>query len=403
MRAPAIERLSQRAGAPVVVGGLRVAGGAQRGRAIDAGDARARLRRFLSFAGPGAIVAVGYIDPGNWAADLAGGSRFAYGLLSVVLLSSLMAMLLQALCVRLGIASGQDLAEATRDTWPRAAPLLWVLAEVAVAATDLAEILGSAIALELLFHIPIAAGVALTGLDVLLLLGLERAGRRLDAFVAALVLVVAACFAFELALCRPEPGAVLAGYLPSAELVRDGDMLYLAVAILGATVMPHNLYLHSSLVKARAEERRRGRRRRAAAIRDPARDARYRRVARRRHARQLRDPGARRRCLPRERPRRGRRPPRRAPPPLAPPRVRRRRRVRGRAARGRPERDPHRHHGRPGRDDGVPPHPDETLGAPALHAGPRPRAGARRRAPRGRAARDHGESCSWPPRADPEP
>jgi manganese transport protein len=256
MRAPAIKPLMLDAGSPARGVALQVGGGAQPARAASAGSVRSRLRRFLSFAGPGAIVAVGYIDPGNWAADLAGGSRFAYGLLSVVLASGLMAMLLQALCVRLGIASGQDLAEACRDAWPRAATLLWALAEVAVAATDLAEVLGSAIALELLFRIPLAAGVVLTSFDVLLLLGLERGGgRRLDACVAALVLVVVASFVFELALCRPEPASVLAGYLPSPALFRDRELLYLAVAILGATVMPHNLYLHSSLVKTRVEGR----------------------------------------------------------------------------------------------------------------------------------------------------
>jgi manganese transport protein len=236
-------------------GALQVDGGPLSGSAGTPSDrgGKGAIRRFLSFAGPGAIVAVGYIDPGNWAADLAGGSRFAYGLLSVVLASSLMAMLLQVLSVRLGIASGQDLAQASRDAWPRAAPLLWVVAEVAVAATDLAEVLGSAIALDLLFGIPIPAGVVLTGLDVLVLLGLERGGgRRLDACIAALVLVVAASFVFELALSRPDPASVLRGYLPSRAIFRDGEMLYLAVAILGATVMPHNLYLHSSLVKARA-------------------------------------------------------------------------------------------------------------------------------------------------------
>ena len=212
-----------------------------------------RLRRFLSYAGPGAVVAVGYIDPGNWAADLAGGSRFAYRLLFVVLVSSLMAMLLQVLSVRLGIAHGKDLAAATRDAWPRAATVLWVLAEVAVAATDLAELLGSAIALELLFGVPVVLGVALTALDVLFVLGLERRGvRRLEACIVALVLVVVLSFGFELALCHPDTAGLLAGYLPSRAVLHDERMLYLAVAILGATVMPHNLYLHSSLVQTRA-------------------------------------------------------------------------------------------------------------------------------------------------------
>jgi manganese transport protein len=219
----------------------------------DARPARGPIRRFFSFAGPGALVAVGYIDPGNWATDLAGGSRFSYALLSVVLVSSLMAMLLQALCVRLGVASGRDLAEGCRERWPRAAAPLWIVAELAVVATDLAEVIGSAIALEMLFHVPLAAGVALTALDVLLLLGLEQRGARvLELFVTALVIVVAACFAYELSLCRPDGGAVLRGYLPTRALLHDRGMLYVAVGIVGATVMPHNLFLHASLVRARA-------------------------------------------------------------------------------------------------------------------------------------------------------
>ena len=232
-----------------------LAGGFDGYRSIQP-STRGPLRRFLSFAGPGALVAVGYIDPGNWATDLAGGSRFSYALLSVVLLSSLMAMLLQAMCVRLGIASGQDLAEASRDAYPRAAGTLWALAEIAIAATDVAEVLGSAIALELLFGIPLPVGVVVTALDVLLLLGLEPRGvRALELGVCALVLLVGGCFAFELALSRPDAAGVLAGYLPSRALFRDGQMLYLAVGILGATVMPHNLYLHSSLVQTRAFDR----------------------------------------------------------------------------------------------------------------------------------------------------
>jgi manganese transport protein len=218
-------------------------------------EGRGALRRLLAFAGPGALVAVGYIDPGNWATDIAGGARFSYALLSVVLASSLVAILLQVLSARLGIATGRDLAEGCRDAWPRSAPVLWVLAEIAVAATDLAEVLGSAIALDLLFGIPVPAGVALTVLDVLLLLGLERRGlRRIEAGVVALVLLVAGCFAFELILSRPDPGGVLAGYLPTTALFHDRRMLYVAVGILGATVMPHNLYLHSSLVRSHARD-----------------------------------------------------------------------------------------------------------------------------------------------------
>jgi manganese transport protein len=230
------------------------------------------LRRFFSFAGPGVLVAVGYIDPGNWATDLAGGSRYSYALLSVVLASSLMAMLLQALSARLGIASGNDLAVGCRQAWPRAAVPLWVLAEIAVAATDLAEVIGSAVALELLFHIPLPLGVALTALDVLVLLGLEQRGmRRLEAAVGAMVLLVAACFAFELVLSRPEPAGVLAGYLPRGALFHDRGMLYIAVGILGATVMPHNLYLHSSLVQTRAVGR--GEAERRSALRHATLDA----------------------------------------------------------------------------------------------------------------------------------
>jgi len=217
--------------------------------------AEGRLRRFLAFAGPGMLVAVGYIDPGNWATDLAAGSRYSYALLSVILISSLTAMLLQAMCVRLGVATGRDLAQACREAYPRAAVPLWILAEVAIAATDLAEVLGAAIALDLLFHIPLPVGVTLTTLDVLLLLGLQERGvRRLESVVIALVLLVASCFAFELVLSHPDLGGVLRGYIPRAQIVRDPGMLYVAIGILGATVMPHNLYLHSSLVQTRAFE-----------------------------------------------------------------------------------------------------------------------------------------------------
>jgi manganese transport protein len=210
-------------------------------------------RRLLGFAGPGALVAVGYMDPGNWATDLVGGSAFGYALLSVVLLSNLMAMLLQGLCVRLGVGSGLDLAQACREAYPRAALPLWVLAELAIAATELAEVLGSAIALKLLFGLPLPWGVALTSLDVLLLLGLQGVGiRALEAFVIVLVSVVAGCLGFELLLSQPHVGDVLRGYLPSARVLQEPGMLYVAIGILGATVMPHNLYLHSSLVQTRA-------------------------------------------------------------------------------------------------------------------------------------------------------
>lgn len=223
-------------------------------------------RRFLGFAGAGGVVAVGYIDPGNWATDLAGGSRFGYALLSVVLASSLVAMLLQTLSARLGIATGLDLAAACREAYPRLALPLWATAEIAVVATDLAEVLGSAIALQLLFGIPLRVGVVATGADVLLLVGgggKRRGGRLIERLLAGLLLVIAAAFGFELSLSRPPALAVLEGYAPSLDIVRDGHMLFVAVAILGATVMPHNLYLHSHLVADRVPEPTNGARREA--------------------------------------------------------------------------------------------------------------------------------------------
>jgi manganese transport protein len=208
-------------------------------------------RRLASIAGPGAVVAVGYIDPGNWATDLAGGARHGYALLWVVLVSSLVAMLLQTMSARLGIATGLDLAQACRAAYPRLIVPMWLAAEVAVVATDVAEVLGSALALEMLLGVPLRAGVLLTAADVLVLLAAERVGSRaIERLLGALVLLVAVAFAFELALSRPALTDVLRGYLPSPGAVRDPQMLYLAVGILGATVMPHNLYLHSSLVKS---------------------------------------------------------------------------------------------------------------------------------------------------------
>ncbi|MBN8806774.1 MAG: Nramp family divalent metal transporter [Sphingomonas sp.] len=212
------------------------------------------LRRLLAFVGPGYLVAVGYMDPGNWATDLAGGSAFGYALLSVVLLSSLMAILLQTLSARLGIGAGLDLAQACRLHYPKAAVIpLWLLCELAIIACDLAEVLGTAIALKLLFGLPLLAGVVLTAFDVLLLLGLQRFGfRKLEAFVAALLIVIAGCFAYELVLARPDWAAVASGFMPTSRIVGDTAMLYIAIGILGATVMPHNLYLHSSVVQTRA-------------------------------------------------------------------------------------------------------------------------------------------------------
>ena len=210
-------------------------------------------RKVLAFAGPGYLVAVGYMDPGNWATDLAGGSQFGYSLLSVILISNLMAVVLQGLACKLGIVTGRDLAQACRDhySWPVAFGL-WVLCEIAIAACDLAEVIGTAIALNLLFHIPLAWGVFMTALDVLLILYLQNKGfRLLEALVITLVMVVGLCFLFEIAVSKPDGAGVARGFMPSIDIVRDPAMLYLAIGILGATVMPHNLYLHSSIVQTR--------------------------------------------------------------------------------------------------------------------------------------------------------
>ncbi|HET9269137.1 MAG TPA: Nramp family divalent metal transporter, partial [Vicinamibacterales bacterium] len=210
-------------------------------------------RKLLAFAGPGYLVAVGYMDPGNWATDLAGGARYGYTLLSVILISNLMAILLQALAVRLGIGSGRDLAQACRDSYSRPTTfVLWVLCEIAIAACDLAEVIGAAIALNLLFGLPLIWGVCITALDVLVVLYLQNKGfRYVEALVVALIVGIAACFAVELWLARPSISAVAAGFVPSPQILRDPAMLYIAVGILGATVMPHNLYLHSSIVQTR--------------------------------------------------------------------------------------------------------------------------------------------------------
>ena len=219
-------------------------------------DARTWWRRALAFAGPGYLVAVGYMDPGNWATDLAGGSAFGYTLLSVILVSNLMAILLQGLAAKLGIVTGRDLAQACRDHYSRPATLaLWVLCEVAIAACDLAEVIGSAIALNLLFGIPLPVGIVVTALDVLLVLLLQHKGfRLLEALVVALIVTIAGCFMFEIVIARPELGPVLGGFVPHFSVVRDPAKLYIAIGILGATVMPHNLYLHSSIVQTRRYE-----------------------------------------------------------------------------------------------------------------------------------------------------
>ncbi|MBV9879333.1 MAG: Nramp family divalent metal transporter [Gemmatirosa sp.] len=213
-------------------------------------------RKLLAFAGPGYLVAVGYMDPGNWATDLAGGSRFGYTLLSVILLSNLMAVLLQGLSSKLGIVTGRDLAQACRDHYSRpVANVLWLLCEVAIAACDLAEVIGSAIALNLLFGLPLPWGIILTALDVLVVLMLQHRGfRMLEAVVITLVATVGLCFLFELLISRPDIGGVLRGFVPTPQILRNPEMLYIAISILGATVMPHNLYLHSSIVQTRRYE-----------------------------------------------------------------------------------------------------------------------------------------------------
>lgn len=212
-----------------------------------------KWKKLLAFAGPGYLVAVGYMDPGNWATDLAGGSHFGYALLSVVLISGLMAMLLQHLSLKLGIVTGRDLAQACHDHYPPIVrKILWILAEVAITACDLAEVIGSAIAINLLFGIPILIGVIITAFDTLLLLLLQHKGLRyLEALVISLITIIIACFGVEIFLSRPEILPLLKGFIPTAELFTNKEMLYIAIGILGATVMPHNLYLHSALVQSR--------------------------------------------------------------------------------------------------------------------------------------------------------
>jgi manganese transport protein len=211
-------------------------------------------RRLAAFLGPGYLVAVGYMDPGNWATSLAGGSKFGYTLLVVALVSNIMAIVLQSLCARLAIASGRDLAQACRDAYPRwAAYPLWLAAEIAIIATDIAEVIGTAIGLNLLFGIPLEIGVVLTALDVFLILYLQRLGfRYLEALIITLLGVIAVCFAVQIALASPEWGPLIRGFAPTADIVRNPEMLYIAMGILGATVMPHNLYLHSAIVQTRA-------------------------------------------------------------------------------------------------------------------------------------------------------
>ncbi|WP_294288704.1 Nramp family divalent metal transporter [uncultured Sphingomonas sp.] len=214
-------------------------------------------RRLGAFIGPGYLVAVGYMDPGNWATDIAGGSAFGYTLLSVILLSNIMAMVLQALSAKLGIVGGLDLAQACRANYSRPVNLvLWALCELAIVACDLAEVIGTAIALNLLFGLPLVTGIVITAVDVLLILGLQRFGfRKLEAFVIALLAIIAGCFAAQLIFAQPAISGILTGLIPRAEIVTNPAMLYVAIGILGATVMPHNLYLHSSIVQTRAFDR----------------------------------------------------------------------------------------------------------------------------------------------------
>jgi manganese transport protein len=211
-------------------------------------------RKALAFAGPGYLVAVGYMDPGNWATDLAGGSRFGYTLLSVILISNLMAILLQGLSAKLGIVTGRDLAQACRDHYSKPATIAqWLLCEIAIAACDLAEVIGSAIGLNLLFGIPLTAGILITALDVLLVLYLQNKGfRLLEALVITLIATIAGCFLFEIFISRPDGLGIARGFIPDPHILSNPDQLYIAIGILGATVMPHNLYLHSSIVQTRA-------------------------------------------------------------------------------------------------------------------------------------------------------
>jgi len=222
-------------------------------RSVPVPEKASFWRKILAFAGPGFLVSVGYMDPGNWATDLAGGAKYGYTLLSVILISNLIAILLQHLCVKLGVATGRDLAQACRDAYPRPVVWsLWVLCEAAIAACDLAEVVGSAIGLQLLFGIPLVWGCIITSLDVLIVLFLQNKGfRYVEALVITLILTIGGCFVAELIFARPNLGGITRGFLPSMEILKNKEMLFVAIGILGATVMPHNLYLHSSIVQTR--------------------------------------------------------------------------------------------------------------------------------------------------------
>ena len=214
-------------------------------------------RKILAFSGPGMLVAVGYMDPGNWATDIAGGARYGYALLSVIFISNIFAMVLQHLALKLGIAGERDLAQACRDSYSKPVTItLWILCEIAIAACDLAEVIGSAIAINLLFGIPLVFGVIITVLDVLVILFLQYKGfRYIESIVAGLILVIFVCFTYEIIVSNPEVSAIFKGLIPMPEVISNLGMLYIAIGILGATVMPHNLYLHSSIVQTRAYDR----------------------------------------------------------------------------------------------------------------------------------------------------
>ena len=227
---------------------------------VDTSKHNKKWSRFFAFIGPAYLVSVGYMDPGNWATDLAGGSRYGYTLLSVVLISNLFAMLLQHLAAKLGIVTGRDLAQACRDHYSRPISLmLWFLCEIAIAACDLAEVIGSAIALNLLFGLPLAWGVVLTTLDVLVVLFFQNKGFRIiESIVAGLTVLIFGCFLYEIIVSKPDWFGIVGGLVPQPQVVTNPKMLYIAIGILGATVMPHNLYLHSSIVQTRAIEQTEG-------------------------------------------------------------------------------------------------------------------------------------------------
>ncbi|MCB1209474.1 MAG: Nramp family divalent metal transporter [Verrucomicrobiales bacterium] len=222
-------------------------------RSIQVPKGRSFWRKLLAYAGPGFLVSVGYMDPGNWATDLAGGARFGYTLLSVILISNMIAILLQHLCVKLGVVTGRDLAQACRDHYPKPVVWgLWVICEAAIAACDLAEVVGSAIGLQLLFGIPLVWGCAITTLDVMVILVLQNRGfRYVEAVVVTLILTIGGCFMAEMIFAKPDLAGIAKGMIPSAEILQNREMLFVAIGILGATVMPHNLYLHSSIVQTR--------------------------------------------------------------------------------------------------------------------------------------------------------